>query len=277
MSSWPLYRDSSLEGGQQRHVQRDVFRLTERLQLIDQCVAAARNRCSRAVISRQWRTGAIGRQFQRAQTIQLLAPVLQQACRVARPAVRPVATLHNRHTARAVPAGPDPHRGNRRRTAAAVHATARCSDQPSAAMWCIVSSNTCSSSASRSSAARSIRSPVRSNGRSASSRQRCTISASCCCGDQRTEILSGSSKRSIVPITCTGCPSIIAKVVRSGSCRRTTASSARRNASVSSVPRSRQAYGMLYGRQLPLHLLQKPQPLLGKRQRQFATVHPTTN
>ena len=81
----------------------------------------------------------------------------------------------------------------------------------------------------------------RSNGRSASSAARRRASSS----GTPPRSITGSATAPAAWITCTGSPPSSANVVRSVSCRRTSASSVRRSASTSSAPRSRSACGTL--------------------------------
>ena len=87
-------------------------------------------------------------------------------------------------------------------------------------------------------------------------------------GGRAARSVTGSASSSSGAITCTGVPSTAAKVVRSASCRRTT--SLRRAPQGVDIERAAQAHRgrHVVGSAARLELVEEPQPLLGKRQRQ---------
>lgn len=115
-------------------------------------------------------------------------------------------------------------------------------------MWCTHSSRTCSRGPTRASSARTSGPRRRSNGREYSSASTASRSSA---GVSTT----GSGTPNGGWTSCTPSPSTSSKVVRSDSCRATSAASAAASAGTSSSPRSRRASALLYSGSPGLSLL----------------------
>ena len=141
-------------------------------------------------------------------------------------------------------------------------------DQPSETIWCTFSSSTCSSAARRSSCARSSGPASRSKGWRASVSMIWRMRASRSSGDIALKSWTGSTSSCGGPIRCTGCVFTQRKV----RAQRFVAFDQHLNTApqrfsiqhTAQAPHRGDVVGGLVGQQP----VQKPQPLLGKRQRQ---------
>ena len=260
-----------LEGRQQRHEQRGAFAPAQRLERRGHRRRQI-HREVRPLVARHRRARPVGGQLQRRGDPPAGAASRRAAPRAPRPAATRAARPRSPHTGSAAAgsagSAPRDERGVDRRELAV---EARPSTSRPTRCGARSRSSTCSSAASRSSSARNSGPVARSNGWRACASASACARASRCRRRQRTEIGQHAAPRaapgrSPAPARRRAAPTR----VRSDSWRATTAATLRASAAhvERTVQPQRRRHVVRAGARL--QLVEKPQPLLRKRQRQIA-------